>query len=360
MRCDIVLDSVFQVDYNVLENKRLEQAMKLNLQTIQDITSGAVRVTQADDGFHFFRFTSRQEALYKTRNEGHYKRTFCTSGVQLAFQTNSEKLLLKVSVSPITTRRYFAFEVFVNGTRIGSINNFEGVELPRSYTTVTLPLGEFENEFTLGTGQKDVRIYFPWAVEAVLQEITLDDGAIVTPLKRKKKLLCFGDSITQGFDALYSSNKYISQLADALDAEEFNKAIGGEIFFPALAQEKDDFVPDYITVAYGTNDWSACTEETFRANCKAFFTNLVENYPETKIYAITPTWRKDHTLEKPFGAFEKVEQIVRSIAAEFENITVISGFDFVPHDENYFADLRLHPNDEGFKHYFANLIKKLL
>ena len=52
-----------------------------------------------------------------------------------------------------------------------------------------------------------------------------------------------------------------ARLADALGAEEVNKAIGGECFFPELAATKEDFQPEYITVAYGTNDWSRKSAE---------------------------------------------------------------------------------------------------
>ena len=31
------------------------------------------------------------------------------------------------------------------------------------------------------------------------------------------------------------------------------------------------------------------------------------------------------------------------------------GIDFVEHDEKFYADLHLHPNEEGFKQYFKNL-----
>ena len=42
-----------------------------------------------------------------------------------------------------------------------------------------------------------------------------------------------------------------------------------------------------------------------------------------------------------------------------KNVTVVRGFDFVPKEEKYFADLRLHPNDTGFEHYFKNLYKEI-
>ncbi len=51
-----------------------------------------------------------------------------------------------------------------------------------------------------------------------------------------------------------------------------------------------------------------------------------------------------------FGAFFDVEKMIRAAVADLKNITVIPGFDFVPHDTDYYADIRLHPNDEGAAH----------
>ena len=62
---------------------------------------------------------------------------------------------------------------------------------------------------------------------------------------------------------------------------------------------------------------------------------------------------------REFGDFKNVEKDIIEAVADIENITVISGFDFVPKDEKYFGDLRLHPNDEGFDHYVENLYGKI-
>ena len=329
--------------------------MKPELSQIKKIALGAVRITQEEDGFHFYRFTQEQEALYRDRSQDFYKKSFSTSSVQLRFQTNSESLFLKASVTPGSSRKYFAFEVFADGKRIGTLDNYSDTELPQAYASVVLPQGTFEKAFSLGTGRKEVRVVFPWSAQAILQELVLDDGAELVPVKPKRKLLVFGDSITQGYDALLPSNKYITQLAEYLDAEEINKAIGAEIFYPELAATAEDFVPDYITVAYGTNDWFKCTEEEFRVNCAGFYENLSRNYPNTPIIAITPIWRKEITEDRKFGAFEKVEAIIREIAAGLKNVTVVSGFAFVPQEEELFGDMRLHPNDNGFAYYYRNL-----
>jgi len=80
----------------------------------------------------------------------------------------------------------------------------------------------------------------------------------------------------------------------------------------------------------------------------AFFVALSKNYPETKIYAITPIWRKDCMETRAFGEFSRVAQDIEKIVKPLKNITCIHGYDFVPKDESYFADLLIHPNDSGF------------
>ena len=46
------------------------------------------------------------------------------------------------------------------------------------------------------------------------------------------------------------------------------------------------------------------------------------------------------------------------MSKDIDNITVIRGFDLVLHEEQYFGDLQLHPNDKGFEAYFANWMKQ--
>ena len=109
-------------------------------------------------------------------------------------------------------------------------------------------------------------------------------------------------------------------------------------------------------MAYGTNDWSHRALGEFTENCRAFYTTLSAQYPNAKIYAITPIWRKDCTETKLMGAFEEVEKCIIAVTADLPNVTVIPGFDLVPHEEELYADLRLHPTDTGFVHYGKNLI----
>ncbi|MBO5879998.1 MAG: SGNH/GDSL hydrolase family protein, partial [Clostridia bacterium] len=215
---------------------------------------------------------------------------------------------------------------------------------------------------SLGEGKKEVRIVFPQFAALSLYEVELSGATYLTPVKAEKKMFFYGDSITHGYDAQYPSNKYTAQAARILGVEGYNKAIGGEVFQPALAAAKSNFEPDYISVAYGTND-CATDKERFLKSSREFYENLSRNYPNAKIFALSPIWRTGIDEPCKVGSFFDVEPQIKAIAESLPNVTFISGFDFVPHDTKYYYDRHLHPSDEGFVIYAKNLaaaIKKYL
>lgn len=331
--------------------------MRLTFAQLKDITQGAVRLTCENDTVRFFRFTDEQEALYHRTNQEFYTKTFCTAGVKLQFRTDSPWLELDLEAfQSMPNRVYYSFDVYANRKRIGSLDNFSDRTLCGAYIFDDYPLGRAKKRFKLGHGEKTVSIYFPWTVRVDLHGLSLADGASVIPVRPTKKLLTFGDSITQGYDALRPSCRYAAVLAEALGAEEFCKAIGGEVFFPELAETREDVSPNYITVAYGTNDWSKTERPVFLKNCREFFEALCRNYPQAKIYALTPIWRKDRDEYRVYGSFDQVAQDLCDIVRNLQQVTVIPCYSFVPKDSTCFADLRLHPNDRGFAAYAACLI----
>ena len=334
--------------------------MKLDFEQIKSITTGAVRIEKEGDFVAFYRFTKEQSELYRKTSDYFYQRTLAPAGVRFVFKTNSKTLRLVLKAAKCTSRSYFSFDVCVDGKPIGHIDNFSHMNLPHNYTEIEFELGEFSKDFLLGDGEKTVCVYFPWSVRPLIKNVEVDDGSYIEPANQKKKLLVFGDSITQGYDALRPSGRYASIIADKLGFEEINKGIGGEVFFPELVRLPESFTPDLIIVAYGSNDWSKKTEEDFKSRCKDFYTSLAELYPDTKIFALTPVWRKDYLGYREFGLFENVEKGIKEAVCHIKNVEVIHGFDLVPHDEKFYADFRLHPNDEGYVHYADNLHKKIM
>ena len=337
--------------------------MRLTLNDLKSITLGAAKVTEENGRIKINRFTE-EEVLFYIDRDAKMGRTFsqrcsAAAGIKLNFKTDSKRLKLAAEVSTGGSRTYFSFDIYENGEPIGYLSNFRDEELELDYTVQKFPYGKFEGEFILSEDSSHIEVYFPWSVTVDDITVELDDGAKIEPIKPMRKLLVYGDSITQGYDAARSAKRYAARLANFLGAEEFNKAIGGEIFVPGLVEKKLPFEPDFITVAYGTNDWNSTDGKNFYEDAREFYKRLSLHYPTAKIFAITPIWRLNYGEEKPLGDFFTVERIIREVTAELKNVTVISGFDFVGHDKMLFADLRLHPRDVGFDEYFENLAKKI-
>ena len=336
--------------------------MDLTLEQLRSIAKGAVWVRQQEDGIVFSRFTDEQLALYDNTTipyqENFHNTIRYNAGIQLSFRTNSRNLYISgYFYKAREVRRHFSVDVVVNGRYLDSLDNFSHAPIPGRYIDEAYELGDYEKNFDLGEGEKTVSVHFPWSICPVFKHIALDDGATLIPVKPNKKILVYGDSITQGFDILRPYNRPLTKLSQMLDAEEFCKACGGECFYAPLGQLGDDFVPDYIYVAYGTNDWGKKTYEDFLENCQGFFAGLRKLYPNTPIIVLTPIWRRIWQTEKEFGLFHNVEQGIRQTVSAYENIHVIRGFELVPPDRTCFSDQGLHPNDIGFAHYAENLMK---
>lgn len=266
--------------------------MKLTLDQLRLITSGAIQITQEEDGFHFFRFTEAQMALEHPYVPWLMQKHRATAGICLSFRTDSSILHLCADMTVGSGRPYYALDVVVNGTRIGGIDNFSHLELPADYTELPLERHIHTADFPLGTGEKDVRIYLPWGACTVLKELALENGASLIPQMPEKKLLVFGDSITQGYDALYPSRHYVPRLGQALNAQVYNKALGGAISFPELAAARKPFDPDYVLVAYGTNDWRKIPLTDHLRRYRALLTAIRNNYPGAQFFCSRPSGAK--------------------------------------------------------------------
>ena len=321
--------------------------MKLTLEQIAACARGVAYTTEEDGAVRLHRFTEAQEEFYRNYNEEHYARSFATAGIVLEFDTDSENLSLAVTCRKGSSRHWFVHSVFVNGVRIG--------ELRGKYAEKEI--AEAEESWSLGTGNKRVKIIFPWSSGSYIRALELDDGAAFVAAKPAKTALIYGDSITHGYDAAVPENSYAAILAEHLGMNCINKAIGGAVFRPDMAVLKDAVEPEIITVAYGTNDWSGVNNEKLEANAAGFFAALRANYPHTPIVMLAPVWRGDWQRERPAVAFRQIPEIFEKIAAQVGNAYVVDCFDAIPHDKaNYSPDV-LHPNDAGFAHYAKCVIE---
>ncbi len=333
--------------------------MKLTICDIKKTVLGAEEVIQTQNGYEFLRFNAEEREVYASSDIE--MRTHTPAGVQLLFKTDGNRIHIKMKAELCLDRSFFSLDIIEDGCLTGSVKNFDEEKMTGFYSWDKYPLGSFEGSIDLKSGKKEIRLVLPWSVRTIINEITIDNATYIEPVKKEKTMLMYGDSITHGYDSIHPSRSYAVRLADSLGCEAFIKAVGGEYFFPSLAKVKPTHNPDYITIACGTNDWASKDKARFDKNSEEFIKTISVNYPKSKIFVLTPIWRKDHTEVKE-SQFEDIFYIgkkLKKICDEVSNAICIDGWELVYHDENYFGDLRLHPNDDGFKLYWQNLLKEI-
>lgn len=331
--------------------------MKLTFSQIKDITTGTEYIKENNGVIEFHRFSKLEEEAY--RDSWLSPRTLATAGVKFHFRTDATSLELKVVAESIGYNTLYAIDVFSNKRLVGQIKNYPDDTGKGDRTKNEYPIGDAKGSFSLDDGEKEIEIYLPWSVKLGIKEISLEGESFVSPVKKEKRCLIYGDSITQGATALSPSNAYAVKIADWLDAEGMNKAIGSEAYFPELVKARSgNFNPDYLIVSYGVNDWVLRTYEEAEEKCREFWKEACAAYRGAKKIALTPIWYEDKNINAKLGDFDKIEKFIRTVASEFSEITVIDCSDCVPEDSMFFDD-GVHPTDEGFGYYFENLKKKL-
>lgn len=327
--------------------------MQLNFDQICAVTHGAAEIRQEEGGIRFYRLTDAQFAAFYAENPSIGN---TCAGIKLVFRTNSRRLGLKVLLDDaLYWWPLVSFDIQVNGETIGYLDNFSHIENYFPKFDEQLPLGPVEKQFDLGEGEKVVTVHLPWCHRFLLQNVALDDGAFAAPVQ-KKKLLMYGDSITQGYCATRPSRRLAALVAAGLDMEECNRAMAGSKFLPDLAAIADPVKPDLITVSYGTNDWATGrTAQELSHFCRQFLQNLQTTYPETPIVVISPVQRFNFDCSNPCMDYETV---TTSIGTAAEGICFIDGSTLLPKDAALLFD-GLHPNDEGMAIYAEHLTAQL-
>ncbi len=308
-------------------------------------------VEQREEGLVIHRFTKRQLSVYDSE-ESWKIRARHPAGVSLEMFTNARRIRLLFSILE-KSREWSFFDLFVN-------NIFLDSQSGHSYDGV-LHTVEFEFTGKQGKDPQRVAIYLPYNIYLALQSVEVIDGeALPVTGAIRKKLLCLGDSITQGMDAYYPSNTFPVQLARFFEMDLLNQGVGGYIFNAHSLDEEISYKPDLVTVAYGTNDWGKYSEhKEFMRECSLYMQRLTDIFSEAKIFVITPLWRADSDQPSPMGPFSTLQETISSVCSAYPQITVLPGVNMMPNLNRYFTD-GLHPTDEGYGHYSINLIKSLL
>ncbi len=313
--------------------------MELSFEQIKSITLGAVDLLKIGKTVRFCRMTERQAQEFEKESKGFIEKTRATSAIRLEFETNAKRIIIKTTnCKCASSRKFCSVDVFVDKSLY--IHKFT------KDLTIT-PIGDIEIPLT--NDNSFVQIFLPMLSTFDISSIEISDGAYIKPVVQKRKILCYGDSITQGYDAIMPSGAYVNILARRLSAEIVSYAIGAAKFNANIIEPLKD-APDIVTVAYGTNDWRHRDRELFYNSALEFLKRIKTVHSSSRVFIILPIWRAD--MDNCFNgySFSDCRDTIRSIAVDL-GFEVIDIYDMIPHDERFFSDKYLHPNDLGFALY---------
>ncbi|WP_254705570.1 GDSL-type esterase/lipase family protein [Streptomyces vilmorinianum] len=179
-------------------------------------------------------------------------------------------------------------------------------------------------------------------------------GGSVAPLPRRPRWLVHGDSITEGW---WSTRPALSWPATAgralgVDAVNLGYAGGARGELP-LAEQLAGLPGELITLAFGTNCWSAVPSSAslLYETTRAFVTLVRRGHPDTPLLVLSPVLRPEaETTRNALGATlddlrTAMEHAGRDLAAEGdERLLVLSGRALLGPED--LAD-GLHPDDRG-------------
>ena len=319
--------------------------MRLDIETLKEITLGCLRMEEQENGYiAFSRLTKKQEELYVSRGYG--PRPFASASMKLEFYTKGGELSFDYEISPGTKREYYSIDLLVDGVFCYHVAkdtcNDEGKFIYR------IPCAETEQQVT---------IYFPTTASMKIRNINLPDD--YTPHKRKFKILALGDSSLQGYYPNHFQNTYANIIADEYNADMLNQAIGGSIFNKDFLDELS-FSSDFVIVSFGINDWALRRFQSGEA-ARSYFDCLTRMYPKKPVFAILPfevyaLTRKNPDLVKVDGnvsdefdlqTLQDVREKLLEIVKNYGNIVPIKAKNFVPRYPECFYEDKIHFSDLG-------------
>lgn len=318
-------------------------------------------VKMCDDGSIWpVRFTDRLFSVCY-RDEHLRIRSSCQAGVCLELVTDSSFITLSVRVLDYA-RDFAYFDLFIDDVFKETVGAEPVSSLPEE---VTFKLFDscFDDKTKGNRKKQKITIYMPHLVNMRIKAIELEDGSAVEDCynesKQKKNLLCLGDSITQGMTGKKPSSSYPVQLARFLNMNMINHGVGAYVYNEEALDEEMDINPDYITVAYGINEWLKYDSiDYFRKMCRSFYSKLTAIYPEARIFAITPIWYVGENKPKAMGYLNEIREEIERIAGQYKSVQIINGLKMVPNMPEYYVD-GIHPTDPGLLHYSLNLLNEI-
>ncbi len=343
---DIYLD-----DIQVYETDMPEYEIPENIQYFldNDLMTGFIDYYATEHGVFLERLSHEQRIRYGTSTLTQVNT--CTT-IDVFTNTKNFELTYKVMESGYSSGWDAGFDVFVNGVQ-------QDVPYQRTvknnvYTfTYTLPAGSAENN--------RLTIYFPPTITAALLSIRYDEGAKFAPVPKNGKIICVGDSITEGSGCISGAAVYMNHIARAYNLELLNQAVSGWSFDDCnIMGDYENFKADYVFIANGTNNFAGGHSD--KENTVGMLEILVdelltivnEKFPDAKIFGLAPIYREDE-IGTNFN-LRDVNDALMTYYGAYDDVVAIDCYEFCPGVAENFFGFMLHPSSLGHNIYGQNLL----
>ena len=319
--------------------------MIISNEELKEYVFGALIKDTSDGMLRLSRFTKRQMELNTRRKLG-AKNYSCVS-MSIEFMTDADEISFKWKRVPDSDILHLSFNVLTGGVITdGFFKNHNNDECGECCFKL------------IGTGKRHVSIRLPNYSGVEINDFYISGN--VEKVVKNKKILVLGDSITQGAGSEYTALTYPNIIADRFGLDILNQGIGGDVFCADNLGEDIGFNPDYVTVAYGTNDWSGGRDVEKESG--KYFQKLKALYPDSLIFDILPIWgfgADDVNAKNKVGlTLDDVRELIKTTAEKY-GIIVLNGKDYVPHlKECFYGDL--HPSALGYTWYAESMIKDII
>ena len=299
--------------------------MKLSQKTLEKFIKGALTIRKEGAYICPLRYEEAQIEEFKKADKGWHWRSQFSSTTRIELITDATELRFDYYATDFSSSDC-TFDLYVDGVvhEVWKVRKF-------NFDRVN---------FALPEGKKLVTVYLPTDCHIKIKNFNIN-GGYKSVKDKGDKVLIIGDSITQGYGPFMSGATYVSALQRKTGYNIVAQGIGG-LPFKKCAIYKGEYEPDKIIVFLGTNYYES-PEYDYEKETHDFFKKLNKTWGDKEIVYISPLWR-DNDVNWP--RFTWCREVATNEALKYDNITVIDGFDLVPHVNECFID-KIHPNAYG-------------
>ena len=309
--------------------------MTLTEEQFKSLVHGVYEFQSKEGYFALCRF-SREQMKSLEYDEFYYARTRYTAGISFELTTNAREI--RFDYKRVAGTLKDSVDVYVND-KLSAACLMEELE---TEGTLSVPLPE---------GEKSVVIYLPTDVEMLVKNFCVD-GQWRPAEPKRCKVLWIGDSVTQGVGSFMGGQTFVNLVSRKLGYESLNQGIGGYVHLSCAIMPLENFRPDKIVVALGTND----EPDGMQERTEAFYRKLNGVFGEIPVMTITPVWRGDDA-EKA-SELEAKRKLISEVCRAYRNVRVADGSAMIPPVGYCYWD-NLHPNGWGMELYADNLIQTI-